>query len=154
MENSAAILLLALRLLMVLALYGFLGWALITLWRDLRKQAEQVNAKQAPPIQISLEGGDSRESGRFSQAEISIGRHPSNHFVLEHETVSSRHARLTFRHGQWWLEDLDSRNGTFLNDERVREAMVLTNEDRIRFGKSRSVISLTDENIQGEPDEE
>ena len=154
MENSAAILLLALRLLMVLALYGFLGWAFITLWRDLKKQAEQVHAKQVAPIQISLESADQHESRRFSQPMISIGRHPSNHWVLEHETVSSRHARLTFHHGQWWLEDLDSRNGTFLNDERVNDALVLANEDKIRFGQSRSVISLSDESDPGEHDEE
>ncbi len=153
MENSAAILLFALRLLMVLALYGFLAWALFTLWRDLRKEAEQVRSKQVPPIQISLESADQRESKRFSQPKIGIGRHPSNQWVLEHETVSSRHARLIFHHGQWWLEDLDSRNGTFLNDERVSEAMVLTNEDKIRFGQSRTEISLADESIRGGKDE-
>jgi FHA domain len=51
--------------------------------------------------------------------ELVIGRHPSCDLVLGDETVSRRHAQLTFRDGGWILRDLDSTNGTRLNGQSV-----------------------------------
>lgn len=51
--------------------------------------------------------------------ELVIGRHPSCDVVLGDDTVSRRHALLTFRDGGWILRDLDSTNGTRLNGEYV-----------------------------------
>jgi pSer/pThr/pTyr-binding forkhead associated (FHA) protein len=61
---------------------------------------------------------------------------------LPDETVSARHARLTYHHGQWWLEDLGSTNGTHLNDELLSVPTVLTSGDEIRCGNSRLVVDL------------
>ena len=145
-------LLLSLRLLMAIALYTFLAWALIIMWRDLKEQTLGLGQRQAPSIHLALLGQDSSDGEYFHQHEITIGRHPSNHWVLKDETVSSRHARLIFHHEQWWLEDLDSKNGTFLSKERVSEAMVLSNEDEIRCGQVRFEISLAAEYDTGESD--
>jgi len=142
MENLSAPLLLALRLLLVLALFTFLGWALIIMWRDLKNQAAGVNQLQAPPLHLTLLADQSSEGEHFYQPEISIGRHPSNHWVLNDETVSARHARLLFHHEQWWLEDLGSRNGTFLSNDQVKEAVVLSNADEVRCGQVRFAISM------------
>jgi hypothetical protein len=51
--------------------------------------------------------------------ELVIGRHPSCDVVLGDDTVSRRHALLTFRDGGWIVRDLDSTNGTRLNGEHV-----------------------------------
>jgi hypothetical protein len=48
-----------------------------------------------------------------------IGRHPSCDVVVTDETVSRRHAQLTFRDGGWVLQDLQSTNGTRLNGQYV-----------------------------------
>jgi hypothetical protein len=48
-----------------------------------------------------------------------IGRHPSCDVVVADDTVSRRHAQLTFRDGGWVLQDLDSTNGTRLNGQSV-----------------------------------
>ncbi len=64
---------------------------------------------------------------------ITIGRDESNDVVaLDHE-VSRRHAVVTRRGGLMLLSDLDSSNGTFLNDIRVQEA-VLRDGDKVRVG--------------------
>ena len=48
-----------------------------------------------------------------------IGRHGSCDVVIEADTVSRRHARLTFRDGGWTVQDLESTNGTRLNGNPV-----------------------------------
>jgi FHA domain len=54
-----------------------------------------------------------------AQEEMVIGRHPSCDVVMTGDTVSRRHARLTFRDGSWIVQDLDSTNGTRLNGQFV-----------------------------------
>lgn len=136
MENLSAVLLLALRVGMALALYGFLGWCFVVLWRDLRGQASNLAKQKVPALILTLAGGTGAgEQLRFAGPEITIGRNPSCEWVLPDETVSSRHARLVYHHDQWWLEDLNSRNGTFLNEEALTAPAVLTNQDRIRLGQ-------------------
>ncbi len=52
-------------------------------------------------------------------ASLSIGRHHECDVVLSEPVVSRRHALLRFRDGRWILQDLESRNGTFVNGVRV-----------------------------------
>ena len=131
MSNLSAYVLLALRILMALALYGFLAWCFLTLWRELRQQAQNLAQQRIPALLINLPG----EQLRFTTPEITIGRHPSCEWMLPDETVSSRHARLVYHHDQWWLEDLGSRNGTLLNGEALSAPAVLTSEDKVSCGQ-------------------
>lgn len=63
-----------------------------------------------------------------------IGRDVSSEIWTAHRSVSRRHASVTRHEERWVLEDLDSSNGTFVNDSRVSRAL-LSNGDRIRCGK-------------------
>jgi pSer/pThr/pTyr-binding forkhead associated (FHA) protein len=54
--------------------------------------------------------------------------------VLFRSYASSRHARLYHHGGQYWLEDLQSTNGTFLNDKPVDMPIVLAKGDLVRIG--------------------
>ena len=72
----------------------------------------------------------------FRNPEITLGRDPHSDIYLENETVSAQHARLSYHHGQWWLEDLESRNGTMLNGETVDTATIIVNNDKIQCGKA------------------
>lgn len=132
MADFAAYILLALRFLMALALYAFLGWCFLTLWRDLKQQAQHVAQQRQPAILVSQAQGAPL---RFATAEVTIGRHPSCEWAVDDETVSSRHARLVYHHDHWWLEDLGSRNGTFLNGEALTAPAVLTDQDQVRCGQ-------------------
>jgi hypothetical protein len=127
------LLLLGLRILLALALYAFLGWTLWLIWRSLRLQAQSANLPRLPALLLdqAAEGGPSY---RFTRPEVSVGRQPGSDLQLEDGAISARHARLAFHHGQWWAEDLHSRNGTFLNDERLTAALVLASGDELRFG--------------------
>lgn len=71
-----------------------------------------------------------------NQGDITIGRSESSAFVLNDDFASAQHARLISRDGEWYLEDLDSRNGTFLNGQRVEQPERLTPGMEIRIGRT------------------
>ena len=131
--------LLILRILLAVLLYAFLGWALYTLWRDMRRQTALQTERQVRPVTITFDG---LEALRFSQPEVIIGRSTGCDVTLEDKTVSGRHARLAYHHGQWWLEDMASTNGTFLNGEPVSAAVVLTHGDQVRCGQVGGMIAM------------
>lgn len=68
-----------------------------------------------------------------------IGRIPPNsaekigHLVIDHPTIGRRHALIERKHHSYWLIDQSSKNGTFVNDERVYEEVCLGHGDRVRF---------------------
>lgn len=64
---------------------------------------------------------------------VAIGRHESNDLQLDSRTVSKHHAEVLNENGKLAVRDLGSTNGTFLNDERIRERSVKSG-DRIRIG--------------------
>lgn len=68
------------------------------------------------------------------QGEVRMGRAPENQVLITDARVSRHHARLFFSNGQYWLEDLNSKNGTFLNGKRLNGPVVLTDGDRVKIG--------------------
>ncbi len=68
--------------------------------------------------------------------EVTIGRSPSCEIQINDDKASRRHARLFVREGQAWLIDLDSRNGTLINGERVAGEARLLPGDRVQVGET------------------
>ena len=66
--------------------------------------------------------------------QLTIGRKPDNDLVIDNPAVSGHHARLVKEEGGFFIEDLNSTNGTFLNDAKVQKQK-LKNTDRINVGK-------------------
>jgi pSer/pThr/pTyr-binding forkhead associated (FHA) protein len=64
----------------------------------------------------------------------SIGRGVENDIVITSKRISREHARLLRQNRKTVLEDAGSTNGTFLNDEQIREPMELADGDRITIG--------------------
>ncbi len=127
--------LLIVRTALAVSLYIFLGWVLVTLWRDLRRQQKESLVSQKPPeIQLAIQFGENTHYQKYQGSEITLGRDPTCECILSSESVSARHARFSFHHNQWWIEDLKSTNGTFLNGEPVIISAVITVGDQIRCG--------------------
>ncbi len=115
-------------------LYGFLGLAVYTLLRDLKQQGALLAARQPPPITLVRLVDSTPTSQRFIKSEVILGRDATCDYTLEDHTVSAKHARLSYHHQQWWVEDLASTNGTFLNDDIVTTSVVVTHGDELRMG--------------------
>jgi pSer/pThr/pTyr-binding forkhead associated (FHA) protein len=67
---------------------------------------------------------------------VLIGRAPSCTLVLDDDYSSSRHARVYPEGGQWLVEDMGSTNGTFLDDQKVTDAVPVRPGAQIRIGQS------------------
>jgi FHA domain/von Willebrand factor type A domain len=74
--------------------------------------------------------------------EISIGRGEENDVVIPHASVSRHHARLTRRDGGFELMDLNSTNGSYVDDRQVRGSAFLSAGTQVRLGDIRFVLQL------------
>ncbi|HEY1043158.1 MAG TPA: FHA domain-containing protein [Telluria sp.] len=72
-------------------------------------------------IILSCEGQPIREV-ELGTDRMSIGRHPQNDIVLDHPTISSRHACITLLGDHALIEDLGSTNGVYVNGKRVERS--------------------------------
>lgn len=138
----SAILLLILRLLLVILLYAFVGWALFLIWRDLRQQSSTLDETRVPQVGLYPQAETNLLPATYNGREVLIGREASCDFVLSDPAISSRHARLFFLQDQWWVEDLNSTNGTYLNDHLLETATVITHGDRLQFGQIECLVTI------------
>src|SRR5688500_8012870 len=67
------------------------------------------------------------------KSEMSIGRTEGNDLVLNHPSVSRKHARVEARNNHWWIVDLKSTNGVKINGNLITEAQVSAG-DKILIG--------------------
>ena len=67
-------------------------------------------------------------------ASMTIGRAPECELLIDDTYASSQHARLFGKNGTWYVEDLGSTNGTFVNDQKLAAPAMVQPGDRIRIG--------------------
>lgn len=72
--------------------------------------------------------------------EVSLGRGEDNDIVIPHASVSRIHARLLKRNGAYELTDLNSTNGSFVDDRQIRGSTVVSNGSQVRLGDIRFVL--------------
>jgi len=77
----------------------------------------------------------------IDKAETSIGRASGNDIRIENLAVSNQHARIVKQKGQYVIEDLNSTNGTFVNEQRVNR-LPLTNGQQITIGKHNLQVAI------------
>ena len=113
-------------------------------WEDLSKDEQQAwlavvsvvadksggtvaEASPAPSLVIQL--GDQRHTFR---ADFTAGR--EGPLAIDDDFASAQHCRFQTVRGLWYLEDLDSTNGTVLNGRRIHGPQVLKKRDKIKIG--------------------
>lgn len=96
---------------------------------------------QLLPMRVALE---ILEFGRPHSFEgrppFEVGRGPELDLVLRDPEASRRHARFETRNGVVYVDDLKSRNGTFLNGRRVGEAIEVREGDAVDVGTTRMIV--------------
>ena len=81
-----------------------------------------------------------RELVPLTGERVTVGKASTNVVALEHDpTVSRLHAILENHGSAWSIRDVGSRNGTFVNGDKLTAERVLRSGDEVRVGKSRVV---------------
>ncbi len=151
---------LVLRIAFIFLLYFFIFLVVRTITRELSRPSRRPNYVQEnyqaenfnpPPVSgpVGQAGGptgrlvvtDAGNATLVRSGEIfqpgpimPIGRLPGNALVLDDDYVSSEHALLAWREGRWWLSDVASTNGTFLNGQQVTRPVQVNWGDVIGVG--------------------
>jgi hypothetical protein len=86
-----------------------------------------------------VNGPDGEQVSEFEDQSIVLGRHGT--FRLNDRKVSKQHARLQSDGSAWYVEDMGSKNGTFVNGVRVVRPCRVKEGDRLRLGQTQVVLS-------------
>lgn len=69
------------------------------------------------------------------EEDVTIGRSNKNTIVIKDPYISKNHLSIVKDEGDYYLEDLNSANGTFVNGDRIMDVVKLKNGDTIRLGQ-------------------
>src|SRR5262249_4963451 len=128
--------LLALRLAFLVALYLFLALVARAAWRELRPAAGQDRSPSHELTIVDPARSRRRRGERITiRPGATVGREAGNAIIIDEATVSARHAVFGFDRDGWWLEDLGSTNGTFVNRRRLDGRRSIEEGDEVQFGR-------------------
>jgi hypothetical protein len=126
------------RLLFLALLYIFLARVVRSLLQDLRAAAREPGASPGRLIIVESPAGEPEQGRSFDlDAITTLGRDVNNAIVIDDPFASSEHAVLTFRGRSWYVEDLGSTNGTFVNGRAVAAVSPLGFGDEVSIGQVR-----------------
>ncbi|HYI13891.1 MAG TPA: FHA domain-containing protein [Thermomicrobiales bacterium] len=135
---------LLLRIVFIFLLYFFVFQVIRVISRELRVAAGAAARSEALPavhgaILVADPGDSNLQRGEVYDLEpvTVIGRHPRATIVIDSTFVSSEHLQLNWEQDRWWVTDLRSTNGTFVNGSQIRVPTGLRPGDVIELGAIR-----------------
>ncbi|HYJ08772.1 MAG TPA: GGDEF domain-containing protein [Polyangiaceae bacterium] len=102
-------------------------------------------ATSGPPCLVIISGDDMGRRYELGTQEVSIGRADTCTICVNTDQVSRKHATIQHILGRYYLVDMRSTNGTFINEQKVERAK-LVDGDQIRVGKT--VLKYTESHVE------
>jgi pSer/pThr/pTyr-binding forkhead associated (FHA) protein len=134
----------AVRLLFLALLYLFLARVIRVLLRDLRAAAREPVERPGRLVVLESPAGEPAVGRIFGLDVItSLGRDVNNAIVIDDPFASAEHAVLTYRGRNWYLEDLDSTNGSYVNGHPISGVAALGYGDEVQIGQVRVRLERT-----------
>lgn len=133
---------LLLRIVFIFLLYFFVYQVIRVISRELRATASSNAAPVVTPaVRGALMVADPGESTNLRRGDVFdlepvtvIGRHPRATIVVDSTFLSSEHAQLSWEQDRWWVSDLRSTNGTYVNGTQIRVPTGVRAGDFIEVG--------------------
>ena len=136
--------------------YGLFALLVLFLWRSMRWAVRGLSMEAAPTrntrgrrpkeasdgptitpgvsdVVIRMDGQKPR-TVRVASDSLVIGRAPECELAIDDTYVSQQHARVFAKTGAWYVEDLGSTNGTFVNEQRLSSPAMVQAGDEVRVG--------------------
>jgi FHA domain len=136
--------------------YGLFALLFLFLWRSMRWVVRGLNvdrgtgaaplpvaaprsgggpsSSQPTPVTVMVHADGAKPRAMYLATNTVIGRGAECELRLDDTFVSQEHARIFAKDGSWYVEDLGSTNGTFVNEQRLAAPAMLTTGDRVRVG--------------------
>ncbi|MBW2067107.1 MAG: FHA domain-containing protein [Deltaproteobacteria bacterium] len=95
-----------------------------------------------------LAGPDKGRSYEIGDAPVYIGRSPENDIQISDSAISRRHLEITLREGKYFIKDLNSKNGTFVNGKRIRPGLDCEISKGASIVIGMSVVSLGEQCLE------
>ena len=132
-----------LKLFLLVLLYLFFLRVLRAVWTEVNvprladaPAPADIHDDAHQPRRKALEPSTLRGRSFPLDEEITLGRAAGCQVPLDDAYASQVHARVFQREGQWYVEDLGSTNGTYLNRRRVAGPMVIKRRDKLQIGNT------------------
>ena len=126
------------RILFLVLIYVFLCRIIRTLLRDLRSAAREPGTSLGRLVVVASPAGEPGAGRSFDlDAITTLGRDVNNAIVVEDPFASFDHAVLTYRGRSWYVEDLGSTNGTYVNGRPIASVAPLGFGDELSIGQVR-----------------
>ena len=126
------------RLLFLALLYLFLFGIARALLRDLSAASREPTTELGRLVVLASPAGEPAPGSTLALDAIStLGRDVNNAIVVDDQFASAQHAALTFRGRTWYVQDLESTNGTFINGSPLEGVAPVGFGDEIQIGRVR-----------------
>jgi len=130
--------------------YALLALLFLFIWRAMRWVVRGLNVDRTAPASVGrvaatparqtilLVQPDGTKSYPYRlEGATTIGRAAECELRLDDTYVSQQHARIFDRNGNWYVEDLGSTNGTYVNEQKLVAPAMLTPGDTVRVGTTK-----------------
>ncbi|AWZ47643.1 hypothetical protein C3495_01750 [Clostridiaceae bacterium 14S0207] len=129
------------KFVIIAIIYIIIFLALIIIYRDIKKPKKRTKPKSTCNFGFEvIDAGGNLNLRQGSiipiQGQITIGRKQDNLLVLSDQYTSSYHAKVTVKNNCCFIADLNSTNGTFINEARISGEELLKAGDKVKIGSA------------------
>lgn len=125
----------------IILLYVIIYYALKIMYKDVKTGVKARNNSSG--IRYGIEVIQTGVNSTLEQGSvvpirgiITLGRKPENTIVLTEPFVSGNHAKIYAKNNNLYVEDLNSTNGVYVNNERIQEKYKLVADDEVKIGSA------------------
>ncbi|MEG2017387.1 MAG: FHA domain-containing protein [Clostridium sp.] len=123
----------------IVLIYFIIFYALKIMYTDTKTSGKRRNKVKKATMGLEVietgENSNLKTGGVLPLADIiTMGRKNDNTVILDDKYVSSHHMKIFKRNNEYVIEDLDSTNGTKVNDSRIENRVTLRAGDLIKVG--------------------
>ncbi|MBQ9757286.1 MAG: FHA domain-containing protein [Clostridia bacterium] len=132
-------------------IYLFIFSVIALIYMDIKKMGKKEKREQADSFALKDKSIDHyavlktvknkklsdvkiKAAYRINGKGVIIGRSKDCDISISHKFVSVEHFQVWYDEGFWYIGDMGSKNGTYLNGARIKKVKTLQNDDRIAFG--------------------
>ena len=125
----------------IILIYVIIYYALKIMYKDVKTGGKARNNSSG--IRYGIEVIQTGVNSTLEQGSvvpirgiITLGRKPENTIVLTEPFVSGNHAKIYAKNNNLYVEDLNSTNGVYVNNERIQEKYKLVADDEVKIGSA------------------